>query len=253
MGHAAGRATPAATLKPAGCQPRAHAGRLPRPPCVPVPGRSETRPCGQQLDVTHRQRAQPQPHPGHPAGTPCPPTPGCCHPSLPRRPLTFVGVREPDLGRAGVGPAESRLRGGGGGAGGVAGCPRAQAAAQEAPHEGRGGRVPHQAAAGCGGRGESQGGLPVPRLARPPCRVATLARAHSCAHTCCRAVRSPHCICASLVHATPLVHARCLCTRIPRARNASRACTLLVRAHPSCMRAPHVPSAPQGSDMQWGM
>lgn len=55
------------------------------------------------------------------------------------RTLTFVGVREPELGGAGVGAAEGRLGGGRGGAGGVCGGARAQAAGQEAPHEGRGG------------------------------------------------------------------------------------------------------------------
>lgn len=129
-------------------------------------------------------------------------------------PLTFMGVREPDLRGAGVGSAEGRLWGGCGGAAGVAGPPRAQAAAQEAPHEGRGGRVPHQATAGCGGRGQSQGGLPV---------TTPLPRSHVRAHAC--ALPSLR---ASLAHACPIrdqtrVHAHPSCPSCTRACEAQGA------------------------------
>lgn len=132
-------------------------------------------------------------------GAPLQPTPGCCHPSLPRRPLTFVGVREPDLGGAGVGPAERRLWRGGGGAGGVAGGPRAQAAAQEAPHEGGGGCTAHQAAASCRGRGEGQGGLPVP----PSLHARSCTARSTLVH-----------VCPSCTHA-PLVRSPAPCPRSP--------------------------------------
>lgn len=76
-----------------------------------------------------------------------------------------------------MGGAVGLLRGGWGGAAGVRGGRRAQAAGEKAAHERGGRRVPHQAAAGCGhggggwgGKSESGQGNPT----REPCPVLTL-------------------------------------------------------------------------------
>lgn len=100
------------------------------------------------------------------AGEPSPPSlalgtvraSGCGGCREPRPRLTFVGVGEPDLGGGRVGAAVRLLRGGGGGAAGVCRGRGAQAAGEETAHEGGGRGAPHQAAAGCGYRGESQSG-----------------------------------------------------------------------------------------------
>lgn len=100
------------------------------------------------------------------AGEPSPPSlalgtvraSGCGGCREPRPRLTFVGVGEPDLGGGRVGAAVRLLRGGGGGAAGVCRGRGAQATGEETAHEGGGRGAPHQAAAGCGYRGESQSG-----------------------------------------------------------------------------------------------
>lgn len=149
-------------------------------------------------------------------------------PSPPRCPLTFVGVGEPDLGGAGVGPAEGRFWGGGGGAGGVAGPPRAQAATQEAPHERGGGGTPHQAAAGCRERARS-GGLGTVRGASP-------------GHTQPPCTHSPRATRVTRVSVT-FVHTQPLCTHMPRAHTPHVTLPLVhipcEHPRPLCGHTPH--------------
>lgn len=128
-------------------------GAHPFLPRGPPPGR---RPLAKCLAGSHRPR-QGSPPPRH---SPWAPVRGSgrggCREPRPR--LTFVGVGEPDLGGGRVGAAVRLLRGGGGGAAGVCRGRGAQAAGEETAHEGGGWGAPHQAAAGCGYRGESQSG-----------------------------------------------------------------------------------------------
>lgn len=161
MGAAPGRGCSPAPARPAGL----HISLAPPEPSEPLLLLSLSAHLCAHLAGTTAWRGPPPVSnqlPPPPWGLPGQATAGEPPPLSPGPGLTFMGVREPDLGGGGVGAAVGLLRGGRGGAAGVRGGRRAQAAGEKAAHERGGRRVSHQAAAGCGhgagGESESEQG-----------------------------------------------------------------------------------------------